>query len=185
MIRAAVADAKPIWMTLQPFHYKETRVHPTPTEFRHMVWSAVAAGANGIGLWGCDFRNGFAGEDIRGLMTDKLIWEEACQVLRAIRRLTPVITSDEPVSSPAVVDNENVRVMTKRHKGILYVLVLNMRAGPEEVNLTLPSASGKLINELRPGGSWQMSNGTCQLKLDALQPLMLRLETPQSSRGKR
>ena len=177
MIRAAVGDARPIWMTLQAFHYKETRVHPTPTEFRHMVWSAVAAGANGIGFWGCDFRNGFAGEDIRGLLSNKPIWEEAVNVIRAVRRFSPVIMSDELVLSEVTGDNENVEVVTRRDGGTLYVLVLNMRAGPEQVSLDLLRGAGRLVNELRPGGSWQVSNGTCQIRLDALQPLMLRFET--------
>ena len=185
MIRAAVADAKPVWMTLQFWHSQESRVNPTPTEFRHMVWSAVVAGANGIGFWGCDHRNGFAGEDIRGLLSDRLLWEEAGRVIRAVRRLSPVIVADELVAYEATGDNENVRMVTKRLKDTLYILVLNMRAGPEEVNLTLPGCSGRLINELRPAGSWQMSNGVCHLKLDGLQPLMLRVETDHSSRKSR
>jgi len=185
MIRTAVSNAKPVWMTLQAWHGKESRVNPTPTEFRHMVWSAVAAGANGIGFWGCDFRNGFAREDIRGLLSDKLLWEEACKVIRAVRRLSSVLTSDEFVTTEVTGDNENVQVLTKGLGGTLYILVLNMRAGPEEVNLALPAGSGRLVNELRPGGRWQMSNGTCHFKLDALQPLMLRLETNQGDRKNR
>ena len=173
-LNANVDDGRPVWPTLQAWHSKANRAHPRPGELRHSVWSAIVAGATGFGFWGVDLRNGFAGEDIRGLQSDPLLWAEVAATVRAARRLSPVLTSDQLVRPDASVDNDRMRVRTWRHDGATWALLVNLRAGPERVTLALPGATGRLANELEPGGSWPIVDGRCRLRLGPLQAVMLR-----------
>ena len=61
MLRRATRGKRPIWVSVQPFHFRNNRVHPTEKELRHMIYSALVNGATGLGFWGVDLRNGFAG----------------------------------------------------------------------------------------------------------------------------
>ena len=141
-----------------------------------MVYSALVNGATGLGFWGVGDRPGFDDEDIRGLMSNRPLWQELKQVLPAVQRLSPVLMSQEPVDATVTSDNEAVTIMTKRWEGNLYIWVLNMTKSKTNVVLTLPVKEGELVNQIRPGGSWQVTTGRCEVELEPLQPLVLRLE---------
>ena len=173
---SATRGQRPAWQLLQIFHYPVTRTHPTPAEFRHSAYSAVVHGANGIGLWSSDLKAGRAREDIRGLLANRKLWQEVKRVIRAVRRLSPVITSEGLIEKPAACDNEHLAVLNKRWNSHLYVWLLNMRAAPETALLRLPVQRGKLINEIRPGGEFTFRNGQCELPLEPLQPMVLRVQ---------
>ena len=176
---AATDGARPIWQTLQAFHFRDNRVHPTPAELRHSIWSAVVHGATGIGFWGVDVRNGFPDEEIRGLLSNAPLWAPFKQSFRAVRHLSPVIMSKEPPGKPAACDNEHVALLNKRHRNNLYIFVLNMRSGRETASLRLPVDSGKLVNQIEPGGTWAFKASRCDLDLAPLQPLVLMVEESQ------
>ena len=174
MLTAVTAGRQPIWQVLQSFFFKAAHEHPTPTDLRHSIWSAIVHGAHGIGFWGVT-GSGLPGEDIRGMSANRANYRQARRTVTAVLDLAPVIQSEEPVDQAAEVDNEYVSVMSKRHEGMLYVFALNMRSAPEYVTLTLPVKSGRLVNELDPAGSWAVKDGRCKLTLDSLQPVVLRL----------
>ena len=171
----ATRGRQPIWQTLQPFHFRFDRIHPTPSEFRHSIYSAIVHGAHSIGLWGVELRNGFRDEDIRGMLSDRPLFQEAAKVLHSVRRLSPVIMSEEVVEQPAVVDNEEVAILTKRHDGQLYVWLLNMTHRLQKVTVLLPGAMDHvtLINEVRPGGTVEVDGGSASVRLEPLQPMVL------------
>ncbi len=179
LLLAATRGQRPIWQTLQVFHPRNDHVHPTPAEFRHSVYSAVVHGATGLGFWGTAVRSGGSDEDIRGLLSDKPLWQEVREVVHTIRELTPVLTSEERVSEGASCQNAHVAIMNKRWQGQHYVWALNMRDAPDTATLSLPVATGELVNLIRPGGSWSFTGGTCKVPLEPLQPLVLRLEEPE------
>ena len=177
MMVSATRGLRPIWQTLQIFHYPApNRNHPSPVDFRHSAYSVVAGGATGIGMWRSDYRCGFAGEDIRGLLNDKPLWNEVKTVVRALRRLTPVLVSEEPVGQVATADSDDVLVMNKRCQGKLYVWLVNLRKTATKTTLRLPVQSGRLVNEIRPGGAFVVRDGKYELTLAGLQPMVLRLE---------
>ena len=175
MLVAVTEGKQPIWQVLQPFFFKASHEHPSPSDLRHSIWSAVIHGANGIGFWGAS-GGGHAVEDIRGLNSNRVNWLAAQETVHAVRRLAPVILSEAAVGAGAICDSDYVAVMNKRHDGQLYVFVLNMRSGPEQVTLTLPVNRGKLVNQLDGGGAWSVTDGRCALSLQACQPLVLRYE---------
>ena len=177
---SATRGQRPVWQVLQVFHYPVTRTHPTPAEFRHSAYSAVVHGAKGIGLWGTGLKAGRASEDIRGLLANRALWHEVKRVVRALRRLSAVITSEETVERPAACANENVALWNKRWNGCLYVWLLNMRAAPERAVLRLPLERGKLINEIRPRGEFSFRNGRVELLLEPLRPVVLRVQADLS-----
>ena len=164
------------WPTLQVFYFKDNHDHPTPEEMRHSIYSAIHHGATGLSFWGVGGSAGFPGEDIRGLQSAHALWPRFQKSVRAVRRLAPVIVSDEPVGKTVTCDNEYVALMTRRWEGRLHVWVLNMRAAPETATLHLPVEIGTLVNQIDPGGSWPVAAGQCVLDLDSLQPLVLRFE---------
>lgn len=176
MCAAATRGRQPIWQTLQAFHNRLNHVNPTPAEFRHSVHAAIVHGATGVGLWGTSTRNGGADEDIRGLLSDPDLWQEARRVLRSVRRLIPVLVSEEPVRQPAVGDNDAIALMTRRWQGALYVWAVNMGTGPQRLTLEVGEAEGRLTNQVRPGGSWPLHEGRCDLAFEPLQPMVLRLD---------
>ncbi|MAE66415.1 MAG: hypothetical protein CMJ18_19270 [Phycisphaeraceae bacterium] len=169
-----IDDGRAVLTTLQAWHSQANRAHPTTSEFRHSVWSAIVEGSTGIGFWGNDLRNGFGGEDIRGLQSDPVLWREVARTARVVRRLAPVLTSEQLTRPEASVDNELVHLRTWRHDGATWVLLVNMRGGPENVTLTLPGSSGRLVNELEPGGEWVMDGERCSFRLGPLQAMMMR-----------
>ena len=173
---ASAQGRQPVWPIIQTFKYRWTHDHPSLAEFRHSAYAAVIHGAKGIGLWGSGTRCGGGSEDIRGLQSDKALWHEVKRVVRELRRLSPVLTSEERVQVPAAADNEHVSIMSKRFEGSLYVWLANGRAAPERVSLRLPVSKGTLINEIPPGGRFPLSEGKCRLDLAPLQPMVLRLE---------
>ena len=165
---------KPIWQTMQGFHYKVSRKHPTPLEFRHATYSALVHGATGLGLWGIHHREGFPGEDIRGLTSDKALFAQVRETFHAVQRLSPVLISDEPVDAPATIDNDRIAIRTRRWRGHHYVWLVNMTRDEQTATLVLPTVRGRLTNEIEPGGEWPIEGGRCELKVGPLQPMVLK-----------
>ena len=176
MVHRAAQGKRPVWMTVQPFYFKNNRIHPTTAEFRHMIYSTLVNGATGLGFWGVSDRPGFDDEDIRGMMSVRPLWQELKQILPAVHRLSPVLMSQEPVDATVISDNEAVTIMTKRWEGKLYIWALNMTKSKTNVVLTLPVKEGELVNQIRPVGAFPVKDGRCKLELEALQPLVLCLE---------
>ncbi|MAE65045.1 MAG: hypothetical protein CMJ18_12310 [Phycisphaeraceae bacterium] len=167
---------QPVFQVLQGFHFKGDDHHPTPRDFRHAVYSTIIHGAHGIGFWGLDLRNGMPHEDIRGLGSDPKLWQEFGRVLRAVRRLSPVITSDEPVPGPAGSDNDEVAVMTKVWKGKTYIWLLNMTQQQQDATIDAPMSTEVLLNRIRPDGRVNLRNGKFTVTLAPLQPMVLARE---------
>ena len=173
---AASNGTRANWPTLQVFYFRDNRDHPTPTELRHSTYSAIVHGANALSFWGVDGSAGFPTEDIRGLLSAPKLWPAFQKLARTVRRLSPIIVSDDPVNAVVSCDNQYVALMTRRYEGALYVWALNMRSGQEKCTLTLPVDSGRLVNQIEPGGSWPVKGGRCRLTLELLQPVVLRLQ---------
>ena len=175
MLRRASHDEKPVWMTVQAFYFRNNRVHPTASELRHQIYSAIVHGAHGIGFWGVGDRPGFPDEDIRGTSSVRSLWQQLKKTLPAVRRLSPVLTTSESAPDGVGIDNDDVAILTRRHKGRLYVWLLNMLKDRTRTVLTLPTKHGELVNEIHPGGAHRVSGGRCELTLEPLQPMVLAM----------
>ena len=177
MLVKASRGRRPIWQVLQVHFYPDNlHAHPTPAEFRHMAYSAIVHGATGLGLWGTGQGAGGGAENIRGLLSSKALYDEVKVVMRALRRLSPVLVSDEPVGEPALCLDKSVTILNRRLNGRLYVWLVNPTESSREITLRLPKQSGTLVNEVRPGGRFKVEGGSCRLNLQPLQPMVLRLD---------
>lgn len=171
-----VRDTKPMWVTLQAFHNKQGRVHPTPTEFRHSVYAALLSGAKGLGLFGVELRGGFPSEQIRGLQSDKALWLQARTTLNAVARLSPVLMSEQPVTVRVSCDNPDVALMAKQWQNRLYVWALNRTKRPQSAVIHIDAPNGALVDEIHLGGKYELKDATTTISLEALQPVVLRLD---------
>ncbi len=170
-------NARPFWPTLQAFYFKYNRNHPTPTEFRHSMYSAIVHGATGLSLWGIGDTPGFNDEDIRGALAVQTLWHAAKKVIRELRSITSVIVSDEQVPVTATCENENVVLMRRSETGRMHVFLLNMSKTRQKASLVLGRERGRLVNQIEPvGTAWEIAAGRCEVDLEPLQPLVLRLE---------
>ena len=173
MLRRASHGRRPVWITVQAFHFRNNRVHPTPAELRHQIYAALVNGANGIGFWGVGDRPGFIDEDIRGTSSLHPLWQQLKRTLPVVRRLSPVLMSQEQAGAGVAVDHDDVAIMTRRHEGRLYIWLVNMTNKKVGTVLTLPGERGTLSNEIHPGGTHAFSGGRCPLSLEPLQPMVL------------
>ncbi len=110
------------------------------------------------------------------MLSSKQLTQEVKQILPTVQRLSPVLISEETANTQVSLDNEQVDMMIKRHQGKLYLWLLNMTKSKQTTLLSLPIAHGLLINEIRPGRKFEFADGRYEIKLEPLQPMVLRVE---------
>ena len=135
--RAAVADARAIWMVPQVFNpavYSQDPQARPPTfeEMRCMAWQCIAEGADGL-----VFYSWFDLWRDRAHPFDQQ-WAKVKRVAEEVGRMAPVLLSVEPVPELEVEGSEAVRWTARSAQGMLHLFVVNTGAVPAEATVRFP-----------------------------------------------
>jgi hypothetical protein len=120
-MRTAVADRKPIWMTLQGFawaHYSngptdKTALYPNLEQTRFMAYDAVVHGATGIWFWGTY------------TIAEPAFWEVLFKTARELRDMSAVFVARTVDPSPVTVDQSAIKFLHKVCDGKEYIIAVN------------------------------------------------------------
>lgn len=142
---------KPVWPVIQmtgAAYADDSRLDPTgngrpptPTEYRCMVYLALARGANGFFAYAYQIPQTKTQRDYLIQRDAPQLWEMVKQVGQQIRALTPVILEGEPVTvryqAPAVA------MRGLKYKNVTYVLVANSSNEPIPLSFTIEGVTAK------------------------------------------
>lgn len=172
----AVFSSRPLWNVPQAFNwgwckkdYRETGRFPSPTELRSMNWQHIAGGANGLIAYAFHHYWRDAPADF-----DRC-WRQVCEAYEEVRRLTPILLSDE--ETPVVTPSTDDVVCRAWHKdGFLYVLACNILNRPIEARAGLSCGEWTMIGtELSCDGTMTDAR-TVAWRLPPLGVSIVRLE---------
>jgi hypothetical protein len=164
-VRSLANRSQPVWVFIETSYiFPETwgqRRSPTPAQVQAEVWQAIIGGARGIEY----FNHNFYEQDHRQPPTQHLLIEPAYatmaqavrEVNQRVRRLAPVINA--PFAEGFVVANGTVNVMTKYHRGSLYIFAATAQHGDQQVTFTVrgvDTATAVVLDERR---NLRVSNG--------------------------
>ncbi len=139
MTRAAVDDARALWMVPQAFNKavyagldepgRQGRA-PTLDEMRSMTWQCIAEGADGIVFYSWfDLRR-----DPAHPFEER--WPEVKQVAQEVADMAPVLLSIEPVPELQVSGPASLHWAARRYEGTVYLFAVNDGTDPVEATVS-------------------------------------------------
>lgn len=146
-MRASVANAKPVWMTLQGFawgHLSNGRspdaVYPDRHQSRFMAYDAIIHGAAGIMYWGTH------------AIADPEFWGVLLDTARDLHAVSGILVGETDTSPAAKADNPSVKLLHKRaaidtvlsNATHSFLIAANTTGKPAKTTIKVPFADGKL-----------------------------------------
>lgn len=174
--RRAVADRKPVWTILPQYGAKI----PTRAELRCMAWTAIASGANGLGVFAWDERSRDAKSgELKGWFTPEHPEqiEDLRAVLKELRALEHVLIAPAAAKQPPIA-NLVLHVLLKESVGKRWLVVANDSRREEEGVVTFPNAVTKASPLTEGAPALQIKEGRATLKMPAHGIAVYEVATP-------
>jgi hypothetical protein len=148
--RAAVADSRPVWVTLQAYGNIEGEGRkgrfPSRVEIRNMTYLALVHGAMGLTY----FR--WVPHPSETWVQNQELHDAIIELAGELRDLTPALLSTETVRLPPLCDDPDLESMIKYHEGRSYLFAVYNGATPRRIRINLRGAgtSVPVLFENRP-----------------------------------
>lgn len=129
---------KPVWNCLECTRIGNEKVKPTPHQVRAEAWMSIVHGSRGLIYFVHQFKPSFREA---ALLDDPEMLRTVTQLNREIQELAPVINSPEPrARASAEVSQKGGRValMSRIHRGSLYVFAVEMTGQSHNATIRLP-----------------------------------------------
>ena len=147
-LREWTHQEKPVWAMIECTHMRNPERKATPEQVRAEVWMALIHGAQGIVYFVHEWAPRFVEA---ALLRDPQMLRAVTQINQEIHQLAPVLKSptlEERAEVRSAVEHVPIDIMTKRHKGAIYLFAASMRPGETKGSFKIQALKGRFRAEV-------------------------------------